>query len=823
MKSLSIFSILALATVATHAEELKVIPESIVLQGPRATQSILVVEMENGQVVHDWTKDAKFEPVDPKLVSAQENRLQVLAKQYLSTSINVSVKGQNLSVPVQLKGMGSPVAPSFKNDVQLVMTRFGCNSGACHGALAGKGGLKLSLRGYDDESDFFVLTRQAAARRIDLSKPEESLMLRKATAQIKHGGGTKFKADSVAYAMIRDWVQSGAKGPAATDAKIIKLEIFPTAARLKVKDQIRVVVSATYSDGTTRDVTDLAKFGSSEDQVATASDNEVTVMGHGEAAIYVNFQNQVAMMRIISPFPNVVKPELFAQSPRNNRIDEQILAKLQTLNIPPSPTCSDRDFIRRVYLDLAGILPTPDEVNKFVADSTKDKRDKLVDALLQRPEYVDYWSYKWSDLLLVSTRKLPTPAMWSFYRWVRQGVADNKPWDQFARELLTVSGSTLNQGAGNYFVLHKEISELTEATAVTFLGMSITCCRCHNHPLEKWTQDQYWSLANLFSRVAIKNGERNGEMIITQSPEGDVLHPRKGFAMKPTPLDAQAMSLESLDDRRAYFAQWLTGKENPYFAKAVVNRVWRNFMGRGLVEAEDDLRATNPPSNQALFDVLTTDFIESGYDMKKLIRQIATSAAYQRSSQAVPGNEADDRFYSRYILRRLSGEVMLDALSQATGSPTIFSQIYTGVEGGTANTGDYPKGTRAMQLPDSRVASSFLDSFGRPDRTATCSCERSQDSTVGQALLVNNGNTLNEKLRNSEGFIEKWLKEGVEDELAIQRVFQHALGREPTKDELKKLKMVFADAPKTNATARREAFEDLFWAILTTREFAFNH
>ena len=349
----------------------------------------------------------------------------------------------------------------------------------------------------------------------------------------------------------------------------------------------------------------------------------------------------------------------------------------------------------------------------FVADADPKKRAKLIDKLLEHPAFVDYWSHKWSDLLLVSSRKLPQPAVWAFYRKLRQSVADNQPWNQFARDVLTASGSSLTNGAGSYFVLHKDVSELAEATSITFLGTSVGCAKCHNHPLEKWTQDQYWAYANLFSRVGLKNGDRPGEVLVQSQSDGDALHLRRGTAMPPTPLDGKPLPTDSPIDRRVYFADWLTAADNPYFAKALVNRVWRNYMGRGLVEAEDDLRETNPATNRELFDELATDFVKNKYDVKHLMRVVLNSAAYQRSSKPLKENASDDRFYSRYLLRRLPGEVILDAYSDVVGVPTPFDKINSA--GGDAITpiGTYPLGTRAVQVPDSLTTSRFLDAFGR--------------------------------------------------------------------------------------------------------------
>lgn len=712
-----------------------------------------------------------------------------------------------------------PSDPNFRNHVQPVLTRLGCNSGACHGALAGKGGLKLSLRGYDPVQDHFVLTRQANARRVNRQQPAQSLMLQKPTLALTHGGGLKLDVDSPEYRLLAEWIARGAPGPSANDPELEKIEVTPAQRTLKLKDTLQVKVQAYYADGTNLDVTRWAKYASSEDLVAgVGEDGKVTVQGHGEAAISVLFANKVAATRIVSPYPDPVDPKAFAASPRHNFIDDLVLKKLESLRIPPSPQADDHEFVRRVYLDAAGILPTPAEQEAFLKDQRPDRRARLIDSILARPEFVDYWAYKWSDLLLISSRRLPAPAMRSFYQFVRQSVADNKPWDRFAREILTAQGSNLQNGAANYYLLHKDIADLTETTSVTFLGMSMTCARCHNHPLEKWTQDQYWQLANLFSRVGIKNGERGGEFFVHSLAEGDVLHPRHGVPMPPTPLDGQ----EANGERRTHFAAWLTAPDNPYFARAVVNRVWRNYMGRGLVEPEDDLRQTNPPSNAELFDALAQDFIGKGHDLRQLMRLIMNSAAYQRSSVAVPGNKSDDRYYSRYLTRRLPAEVVLDAYSYVTKVPTAFTKVSVGTTGGEAKTTDYPLGTRALQLPDTQLVSQFLDAFGRPDREQTCSCERESESSVTQALHLNNGQTLNDKLRDKNSRVEEWLKQKISDAEAVERIFTLALCRPPSPSERERFLKIMAEADRDPQSGRREVLEDLYWAVLTGREFLFN-
>jgi hypothetical protein len=800
---------------------LQIQPAGVTLTGPQATQRLAVLRVQKSEVVGDVTSRAEFFSSNLKVATVDENGI---VKAVGDGETNISAAQDDLKATIRVKAekTGEPETISFTNHVIPVLTKIGCNSGACHGALAGKGGMKLSLRGYDPAADHFVLTRQASARRVNRQEPARSLMLMKPTLALPHGGGLKLEVKSPDFRVLADWIATGAPGPAKSEPSLQRIEVLPPRAKLEPKDQLQVLVRAWYSDGHTEDVTRWTKFNSTEDLVAGVDDDGlVKVAGHGEASIVAIFAGRVALVQIASPFPGAIDAKVFAASPKHNFIDGHVLKKLEALNIPPSPQCSDHEFIRRGFLDALGILPTPEEVRKFTGDPRADKRAKLIDAILERPEFVDYWAYKWSDLLLISSRKLPQPAMRAFYHFVRQSVADDKPWDTFAREILTVRGNSLQNGQANYFMLHKEISDLTETTSLTFMGTSITCARCHNHPLEKWTQDQYWSLANLFAQIAIKNGDRGGEFSIQSTSEGDVLHPRRGVPMPPAPLDGKPWT-QSSKDRREHFADWLTAPDNPYFAKALVNRVWRNFLGRGLVEAEDDLRQTNPPSNEELLDALAKNFVQKKYDVKQTIRAIMNSAAYQRSSAPLPGNKTDDRYYSRYLIRRLPAEVVLDAYSYLTKVPTAFTQVAVGSSGGNAATADYPLGTRALQLPDTQLTSQFLDAFGRPERGQTCSCERQQESSVTQALHLNNGQTLNDKLRSKKSRIEDWLQEKIGDEEAIRRIFILALCREPSKQESARFRKIMAEAARDPQATRREVLEDLCWSVLTGREFLFN-
>ncbi|HLJ10734.1 MAG TPA: DUF1549 domain-containing protein, partial [Planctomycetaceae bacterium] len=676
---------------AEPASELKILPPQPVLTGPHASEQLIVEEMRAGQFAGDLTGKAKFSSTNPNVAQVTAGGIVTPVSDGTAT-IRAEVDGRSVETQLEIKAAGTSEDWSFRHDVQTVLTKSGCNMGACHGAQAGKKGFKLALRGYDHLMDYNTLTRQSKGRRVSLADPARSLILLKATGAIPHGGGTRFDDDSLEYRILSEWIAAGAPAPRSDDRAVTGLEIFPKQVTLEAGQSQQILVRAVYSDGRQRDVTRWAKYTSTEVGVAAIDDSgKVTVTGRGEAAITVWFASKVTVATISVPYEKQVPAEAFAASPRANFIDELVLDKLKRLNIPPSGAAGDSEFLRRAYLDTLGVLPTVDEAKAFLVDASPDKRGRLIDRLLERPEFVDYWSYKWSDLLLVSTKKLRGPAVWAFSNWVRRAVETNMPWDQFAREVVTASGSTIDNGAANYFVLHKDAKLLNEATTLTFLGLSIGCAQCHDHPLERWTLDDYYGMANLFARVRSKDGTIDGESIVFAVGAGDIKHPTRLGAPVPRPLDGQALEPGDPRDRRQHLAKWLTAPENPYFAKALANRVWANYMGRGLVEMVDDLRATNPSSNEVLLAALGDEFVKHKYDVRHLIRTIMNSAAFQRSPQATPENAADDRFYSHFLVQRMSAEVMLDALSQVTKAPTEFP--------------DYPKGLRALQLPDNNVVS----------------------------------------------------------------------------------------------------------------------
>ncbi len=708
---------------------------------------------------------------------------------------------------------------SFRNHVQPILAKTGCSSGACHGAAAGQGGFKLSLRGYDTEGDYLTLTRGAFGRRISTTDPARSLFLMKTTAAVPHKGGERFKVHSPEWQTLVDWVAAGAPGPKADDVRIERIEVVPPMAKLKAGQTQQFAVKAHFSDGHEEDVTRYAKYTATNQTVANVDEvGKVTVVGHGESAVTAWFLQKITFATVEVPFENTVAPEVFTGAPRRNWIDDLVLEKLRDLNIPPSPRCTDEEFLRRAFLDTIGVLPTSQEVRAFLADVSTGKRDGVIEQLLKRPEFTDYWAYKWSDLLLVTKRKMPLPAVWAYYKWIRDQVATNTPWDEFARKLLLARGSTLENGAANYFVMTPDPRDMSEKTAVTFLGISTNCARCHNHPLEKWTNNDYFGYANLFSRVRFKNGTAgDGDKILFSADDGELVQPLTGKPQMPRPLGGKTIATDFAGDRREALVDWLTAPENPYFSRAIVNRVWANFFGVGLVEAVDDIRETNPASNEALFSASAKWLRDNRYDLRAMMREILQSETYQRSSVPLRGNKDDSRFYSRYYPKRLMAEVLHDAVAQVTQVPTMFKTKNPYDNGDKGD--QFPAGWRAVQLPDVNTDSYFTRVFGRPLREQTCECERTEEPNVTQALHIANGDTLNAKLRNAAGVAAKVIASNKPVSQWLDDVYLAALGRKATPGEVQSVESALAGAKEE----KRLVVEDVLWALMSSREFIFNH
>ncbi len=824
-------------SVKPASANLQVFPGSIALNGPAASAGFTVqhTEQRGDEVVVGplWSSELTYACDDPQVARIESQRVFAVADG--QTDLVIQQAGEVLArVPVTVSGSGAPQRWQFTAHVQSILARSGCNSGACHGALAGKGGFRLSLHGYDSLADHFTITRQDHGRRIEPEQPGRSLLLAKPSMLIPHKGGLRLADNSADYRVLAEWIASGFPGPqgADVDARLERVEVLPTQLQLAVDNKQPLIVRAHYADGRCEDVTHWAKFSSTNAVVAQVdARGEVTIMGPGKGAISVWFGSRIAMASVVVPYPSAQLSPLavertYGDFHAENLIDEILLEEWRALGLSPSPTCLDETYVRRAYIDATGTIPTPEQVREFLGCTHPDRRQRLVDELLTTTAFVDYWSYQWSNLLLVNGNLLRPDAVAAFYKWIRAQVEGNTPWDQFARDIVLAKGESTEQGATNFYALHQDPESLTENTCQAFMGLSIGCAKCHNHPLEKWTNDQYYAMANLFARVRAKgwggdarNGDGKRTLVVLD--RGDLLQPSTGKPQAPTPLDAKPLEFDDPRDRREALAQWLTSPENRYFSRAIANRVWAAYMGVGLVEAVDDLRTSNPASSERLLNALADYLIEHQYDLKSLMRLIMTSQAYQRSSLAVAGNAQDNRLYSRYYPRRLMAEVLLDAIVRATDVPTEFKEIeFSSSE--RKPTEFYPDGTSALELYDSAVVNTFLKTFGRHQRRITCSCERSDQPTIVQVLHLNNGDTINEKLASPKSIVAQWLSDKLPASEVIDQAYLRSLSRFPSSSERERLYALISQAD-VEGVERSETYQDVLWSLLTSQEFLFAH
>ena len=714
---------------------------------------------------------------------------------------------------------------SFELDVIPILSKAGCNGGGCHGALAGKGGFRLSLFGYDPAADHLAITRDAHGRRVDLADPGASLVLTKPTTAVAHKGGRRIDPDGDDYRILAAWITAGCPGPKEGEKRLVGIDLSPAETVTAPGRSARVTVTARYDDGSARDVTRWARFTSADEAIATVdAKGDVSVIGHGEGAVTAWFSSKIAVARIVAPFAHEVPADVFAKAPRANLVDDLVLEQLQKLHLAPSPPCDDATFLRRAFLDTIGRLPAPEEVRTYLADTSPAKRERLVDLLLARPEFVDYWAYKWSDVLLVTGSKLRPEAVNAYYGWIRDRVAENTPWDRLVREVVTASGSSLENGATNYFAVHQDPETMAENTSQAFLSLSIGCAKCHNHPLEKWTNDQYYAFANLFARMRAKgwggdarNGDGRRTLFVDQ--RGDLIQPRTGRPQAPAPLDGVPLAADDPADRRAALAAWLTAPDNPYFTRSVVNRVWANFFGIGLVEPVDDLRTSNPASNEKLLAALAAFTVEKGYDLKALMRLVLLSETYRRSSEPLPHNRDDRKWFARTYPKRLMAEVLSDAISDVTGVRDTYTEVALN-DGSSEKITGYAPETRALELHDSAVKNYFLKTFGRNARDITCECERSSQPSLVQVLHLANGTTINGKLAAKGGRVTQTLATDPKPRELVDEAWVRCLSRQPTDAERKPLEEMLE---KAKPEERREIVEDMYWSLLTSREFLFRH
>ena len=783
-------------------------PSELNLSGARGRAQIVVTEDGGNQSV-DVTRSASYGVEDPEVLSVTPEGI-IQPKANGETQILIGDK----VVKVKVSAMDVPLPVSFRHETLPVLSRMGCSSGSCHGSPHGKGGFRLSLRAFDPVLDALTLVREEFGRRTNPIEPDKSLILLKPTTQLSHEGGKQLEKGSPEYDLLRAWIAGGAALGEESEALCTGIEIYPSSARVlkfPASDQ-QFAVHAKFSDGTTRDVTELAVFETLSENVATVSRTGLARgVGRGDVVIIVRYlafieSANLTLVRDIDGFA-------WSNPPAANYLDELVYAKLRQLQYEAAPRSSDRTFIRRLYLDLTGLLPDAEAVQQFLADGDPHKRAKLIDVLLESESHAAFWAQKWGDLLRVSRKQIGLGPVFKLSRWLVNAVATNQSYDDFARDILTARGSSLVHPAANYYRAAGDTFDAMETSAQLFLGSRIQCAKCHNHPFERWTQNNYYGLAAFFNRVERKKTGRADELIVFASKSGEVTHPATHKTMKPWAPKAGTMNVAEGKDRREVFAKWLTKDDNPFFAQVEANRIWAHVMGRGIVEPFDDFRDTNPPTNAPLLAALAKDFVTSGYDRRHLLRTILNSNTYQATSKTTPLNKDDQRYFSHYQPRMLSAEQLVDALGSITGRPMQFAGV--------------PASMKATELPAPDLKPhdrgkigeiEFMKVFGQPERQTICECERGDDSSLGQALELFNGKLMHGMITHKEGRLHKWIKDGVGDDEIVKRLYEAALSRPPIERELTLHREYLADAE-----SRNQALEDTLWMVLNKSEFLFQH
>jgi hypothetical protein len=702
---------------------------------------------------------------------------------------------------------------NFANDVVPLLTRAGCNSGGCHGKQAGRKGFKLSLFGFDPVFDHQALTSESRGRRVFPAAPAQSLILLKATSRVAHGGGQRFSEDSREYQLFLKWIQQGMPFGEDDDPRLVGIAMKPTLRVLGREDSQQLTVTATYSDGSSRDVTNLAAYTTNAEALTEVDEQgmaRTTDLG-GESTVMANYMGRVASCRITVPM-NASSDEIaksLANWNSDHFIDKLVATKWQRLSLAPSPQCDDSTFVRRAFLDCIGRLPTLIEVRTFLADSTSDKRQRLVNNLLERDEYAEYWALKWADLLKVNSENLGAKNAQLFDGWLRDSFRDNMRYNEFVRRLITAQGSTYREQPTNFYKAFAKPNDLTIAVSQIFLGIRLECAQCHHHPYERWGQEDFYGLAAFFPRLTRKKGAE-GEELLFASSRGDVKHPLTAEIVLPRVLDGQPLEIDITEDRRRHLAEWMTRPDNPYVARTLVNRVWAHFMGIGLVNPIDDMRDTNPPTNEELLDALARDFVDHDFDMKHLIRTITSANVYGLTSLPNRWNIRDNDNFSRAYRKRLSAEVLLDAVCDATAVPESFAGM--------------PPGTRAVEVWNNRLPSGFLDIFGRPERKTVCDCERTMDTSLAQVLHLMNAPLVNDKIQSPIGRADRLARSELSSSEIVEELYLATLSRLPTTTERKTALTAFSEkASSTDKSDRRSATEDILWALLNTAEFVLNH
>lgn len=700
----------------------------------------------------------------------------------------------------------------FDNDLQPVFTRFGCTSGPCHGKARGQGGFQLSLLGFDSDYDYDAIVKEGRGRRLFPAVPERSLLLTKPSGLVPHGGGRRFSPDSAEFQTILSWIQSGAPRRVEGTPQLTNVAVSPSRAVLKNGEQQQLVVTATYSDGSARDVTRLSAFQSNESPIAAVTETGGVTAGQltGEAAVMARFMGQIAVCEITIPREQLVREDIYRALPQQNFIDGLVWKKLQRLNITPSGVCDDTTFLRRATTDICGRLPRVEEVQAFLNDASPDKRSRLIDRLVEEPDFADHWANKWMDLLRPNPYRVGIKTVLNYDQWIRQRFHQRMAWDQFVTELVTARGGTWRNGAVTLFRDRRSPDEVTTMVSQLFLGIRLDCAKCHHHPFEKWGQDDFYSFAAYFAKLGRKGRGvsppiSGSEEFIYAGTKGSVTHPATGEVMSPRPLFGDAAVTDADNDPREVLAAWMTSRDNPYFAQVMANRVWADLMSRGLVEPVDDLRATNPPSNAELLESLGRYFRDNDFSLTELVKVIAKSHVYQLSSLPNETNVVDTRNYSRHYRHRLRAEVLRDGFSYLSGVEPSFDAM--------------PPGTTARQIWTHRTRSYFLDAFGRPDPNQDPPCERTGDSTVVQSLHLMNSDELHRDLVSDKGRVAALVDEHKEAGQLAVAVYQLVYARNPTPEERVLVRSVLEESGED----RRAGVQDLIWAMVNSPEFVFQN
>ncbi len=783
-------------------ERIDVFPSEIKLQTNRRRMHLIVTGFYPGGLQQDLTRAAEFVSSDDTIVTVHSGVAHPMGNG--NAAIIIRIGDHETRVPVEVSNFEALDPVSFQYETLVALSKHDCNSGACHGSPSGKAGFRLSLRAYDKALDTETLIREFYNRRTNVEQPEKSLLLTKPTMEVAHGGGRRLQKGDQSYQLLRNWIGEGLQVDPPESPECIKLEVYPPRGILKRPAHTQqLLVLAHFNDGSIRDVTNLVAFSSSDDAVASVDRNGLVVGNdRGEAAILARYLDRIETSHLM--FLKDIPGFAWTDVPEGNYVDQHVFDKLEQLKISPSDLCSDDEFVRRVHLDVIGLLPTMEESASFVSDADPEKRGKLIDRLLERPEYAEFWALKWSDLLRLNNKKVTQEGVHKFRRWIVTSLRDNMPYDEFVASLLTSRGSTFNNPPANYYRTAADMNDCVETTSQLFLGIRIQCAKCHNHPFERWTQDNYYGIGAFFNRVQRKGSNNSAEKVIWVASAGEVTQPRTGMQMKPwLPLIGEA-EIAAGADRRETFVAWLRQEDNPFFANAEVNRIWSQVMGRGIVEPVDDFRASNPPSNEALLDALGKDFISSGFDRIHITRIILNSRTYQLSARANDFNASDVKYFSHARPRLLTAEQLLDAICAVTG----IEEKYAGL----------PAGTRATQLPSPDVDHHFLKVFGQPPREMACQCERSTDSNLSQALQMINGPLIHDKLQNENNRIRKLATAGKNDAEIVSELYQVALCRQPQAEEIE-----IAVNHIVAQEDRMQALEDVCWALLNAKEFLFQH